>query len=176
MDLLIGGSANYFCVVIIIVQYRILWPKKLKTMLYLQSYFSSILPFSDQHVPQVSPCMRFHKQNFVDPLLNHKSLSAVIIMFHSVLKSQGLSIGSSSKEREALFTSQIYTFYYLHVWNLSLCNSGEHHFNFSAHFHSSFTTQFGCRKECILTPWFWSRTSYWYGRLQICYWNGSQDI
>lgn len=32
MDLLIGGSANYFCVVIIIVKYRISCPKKLKTI------------------------------------------------------------------------------------------------------------------------------------------------
>lgn len=42
------------------------------------------------HVSEVSPCTRFRKQNFVEPLLNCKSLSAVMFMFQSVLKSQGL--------------------------------------------------------------------------------------
>lgn len=162
MDLLIGGNANYFSVVIIIVKYRISWSKKLKTMFYLWSYFicfivdAQFYPLHKYHTYHKSPftrclfmrlhnppCMRFQKQNFVHPLLSYKTLSVVMLMFLSVLKSQSLSVGSSSKEKEALFTSQIYTFYHIHIWNLSICihcNSGEHQFNFSAHFRSSFPT------------------------------------
>lgn len=145
--------------------------------LYLFYLWCPILPSPD-HMYHKSPCMKVQKQNFVNPFLNHKPLSAVRLVFHSVLKSQGLSVDSSSKEREALFTRQIYTFYYLLFWNSSICihcNSGEHQFNFSGHFHSSFPTQFGCRKECrLLSPWFLSRTIILTWGLKTWYWNGSQ--
>lgn len=126
------GSANYFCKVIIIMKDRAAWLKNLKTMFCLWSYlfqhnFNPLWP----HVPEVSLCMGFHKQNFGDPLLNCMSVSAVIFIFLSVLNPQGLCIGSSSKEGEVLFTNQIYTFYYLQIWTLRICIqhiSGQHCF------------------------------------------------
>lgn len=148
MNLLIGGSANYFCVAIIIVKYRISWPKKLKTMFYFWSYFSAILPFPD-HMYQKCPLVRGFASK---TLWNHcwtASLWVLLCLCSNQCWSHKVSIGSSSTEREALLAGQIYTFYYFHIWNLSVCmhhNSGEHQFNFSAHFHSSLPTQFGCRK------------------------------
>lgn len=57
MDLLIGSSANYFSAVIIIVKYRISWPKKLNIMLYLWSYFIFIcFIFDTQFYPLLTTC------------------------------------------------------------------------------------------------------------------------
>lgn len=57
-----GGSAYYFCKVIIIVKDRAEWLKNLKTTFYLWSYFSTISSPLWPHVWEVSSCMGFYKQ------------------------------------------------------------------------------------------------------------------
>lgn len=137
MDLSIGGCANYFCVVIIIVKHRISWPKKPKTLFYLLSYFSPILPSPD-HMHHKCPLA----WGFTSKILwIHCWTTSLWVLLYSCSTQcwcHKVSLLVALPKRGELYLPNILLSSRLKYEHIYTYNSSEHQFNFSAHFHSSF--------------------------------------